>query len=105
MCETISNDSVCVPEAAADETAGKYFVQDVGNPVGNGLWGIFAQLCSTAVAPALSTITEDLSLSLSTQTWTITSYPLTFGTALFAGGRLGYLIGEVRIIILGYRVF
>lgn len=66
-----------------------------------GFGALIAQMFSTVIGPALPTIKEDLGLSLSTQTWTITSYSLAFGTALVAGGRLGDLIGEVKMIVIG----
>lgn len=70
-----------------------------------GLGAFIAQMFSTVIGPALPTIQDDLSLSLSMQTWTITAYSLAFGTALVAGGRLGDLVGEVKMIIWGYVIF
>lgn len=70
-----------------------------------GFGALIAQMFSTVIGPALPTIKDDLGLSLSAQTWTITSYSLAFGTALVAGGRLGDLIGEVKMIVIGYGVF
>lgn len=70
-----------------------------------GFGAFIAQMFSTVIGPALPTIKADLDLSLSMQTWTITAYSLAFGTALVAGGRLGDLIGEVRLIVIGFIVF
>ena len=70
-----------------------------------GFGALIAQMFSTVIGPALPTIKDDLGLSLSAQTWTITSYSLAFGTALVAGGRLGDLIGEVKMIVIGYGIF
>ncbi|MEI6621371.1 MAG: MFS transporter [Actinomycetes bacterium] len=70
-----------------------------------GFGAFIAQMFSTVIGPALPTIKGDLSLSLSMQTWTITSYSLAFGTALVAGGRLGDIVGEVRMIVIGFIVF
>ncbi|MBO0885318.1 MAG: MFS transporter, partial [Mycobacterium sp.] len=39
------------------------------------------------------------------QTWTITAYSLAFGAAVVAGGRLGDLVGEVKVIVIGFIVF
>jgi EmrB/QacA subfamily drug resistance transporter len=64
-----------------------------------------ALLFSTGIGPALPTIKADLGLSLSAQTWTITAYSLAFGVALVAGGRLGDLIGEVKVIAVGFVIF
>src|SRR5205807_9453177 len=54
---------------------------------------------------ALPTIKSDLGLGLSSQAWTITAYILAFGAALVAGGRLGDLIGEVKVIVIGFIIF
>jgi len=70
-----------------------------------GFGALIAQMFSTVIGPALPTIKDDLDLSLSMQTWSITSYSLAFGTALIAGGRLGDLAGEVRVIVIGYVIF
>ena len=70
-----------------------------------GFGALIAQAFSTVIGPALPTIKGDLGLSLSAQTWTITSYSLAFGAGLVAGGRLGDLIGEVRMILIGYAIF
>lgn len=70
-----------------------------------GFGALIAQMFSTVIGPALPTIQDDLGLSLSMQTWTVTSYSLAFGTALVAGGRLGDLIGEVKMIVIGFIIF
>ncbi len=70
-----------------------------------GFGALIAQMFSTVIGPALPTIKVDLGLGLSTQTWTITSYSLAFGAALVAGGRMGDLIGEVKMIVSGFVTF
>jgi EmrB/QacA subfamily drug resistance transporter len=70
-----------------------------------GFGALIAQMFSTVIGPALPTIKDDLGLSLSTQTWTITAYSLAFGAALVAGGRMGDLVGEVRMIVAGLVIF
>ena len=70
-----------------------------------GFGALIAQMFSTVIGPALPTIKDDLGLSLSAQTWTITAYSLAFGAALVAGGRMGDLVGEVRMIVAGLVIF
>jgi sugar phosphate permease len=70
-----------------------------------GLGGAIAMMFSMIIGPALPTIKADLGLSLSAQTWTITAYSLVFGVALVAGGRLGDLAGEVKMIVIGFTIF
>ena len=70
-----------------------------------GFGALIAQMFSTVIGPALPTIKADLGLSLSAQTWTISAYSLAFGTALIAGGRMGDLVGEVKMIVIGFTVF
>ena len=70
-----------------------------------GFGALIAQMFSTVIGPALPTIKEDLALGLSAQTWTITAYSLAFGAALVAGGRMGDLVGEVKMIVVGFVIF
>jgi EmrB/QacA subfamily drug resistance transporter len=70
-----------------------------------GFGGLISMMFSTVIGPALPTIKADLGLSLSAQTWTITAYSLAFGAAVVAGGHLGDLVGEVKIIVIGCIIF
>ncbi len=70
-----------------------------------GFGALIAQMFSTVIGPALPTIKADLGLGLSAQTWTITAYSLAFGAALVAGGRMGDLVGEVKMIVIGFVIF
>jgi EmrB/QacA subfamily drug resistance transporter len=70
-----------------------------------GFGALIAQMFSTVIGPALPTIKADLALGLSAQTWTITAYSLAFGAALVAGGRMGDLVGEVKMIVIGFLIF
>jgi MFS family permease len=70
-----------------------------------GFGGAIAMMFSTVIGPALPTIKAELGLGLSAQTWTITAYSLAFGAALVAGGRLGDLVGEVKMIVIGFIIF
>lgn len=69
------------------------------------LAALITQMFSTAIGPCLPSMAQELSLSLSAQTWIMSSYSLTFGAFLVAGGRLGDLVGEVRIILIGFFIF
>ena len=70
-----------------------------------GFGALIAQMFSTVIGPALPPIKGDLALGLSAQTWTISAYSLAFGTALVAGGRMGDLVGEVKMIVIGFIIF
>jgi EmrB/QacA subfamily drug resistance transporter len=70
-----------------------------------GLGAFIAQMFSTVIGPALPTIKADLGLGLSAQAWTITAYSLAFGAAVVAGGRMGDLVGEVKMIVIGFVIF
>lgn len=70
-----------------------------------GFGALIAQMFSTVIGPALPTIKQDLALGLSAQTWTISAYSLAFGAALVAGGRMGDLVGEVKMIVIGFVIF
>jgi MFS family permease len=70
-----------------------------------GFGALIAQMFSTVIGPALPTFKEDLALGLSAPTWTITAYSLAFGAALVAGGRMGDLVGEVKMIVTGFIIF
>lgn len=87
---------------AGDPKAGKAAWAILG---AMGFGALIAQMFSTVIGPALPTIKSDLALGLSAQTWTITAYSLAFGAALVAGGRLGDLVGEVKMIVVGFVIF
>ncbi|TXH41301.1 MAG: MFS transporter [Actinobacteria bacterium] len=70
-----------------------------------GFGALIAQMFSTVIGPALPTIETDLGLSLSVSSLTITAYSLAFGTFLVIGGRMGDLVGEVKMIIIGFVIF
>ena len=94
-----------VKPASGDDTAQKVSATAWAILAAMGFGALIAQMFSTVIGPALPTIKDDLGLSLSMQTWTITSYSLAFGTALVAGGRLGDLVGEVKMIVIGFAIF
>ncbi len=59
----------------------------------------------TAVNIALPSLAEDLQLSGSDISWTITSYSLIFGSLLLFGGRATDLLGRRRMFLTGLAVF
>src|SRR5258708_40360855 len=58
-----------------------------------------------AVNIALPSIANDLQLSGSSISWTITSYSLIFGSLLLPGGRAADLLGRRRMFVTGLGVF
>jgi EmrB/QacA subfamily drug resistance transporter len=59
----------------------------------------------TAVNIALPTLAEDLRLTGSSISWTITSYSLIFGSLLLFGGRSADLLGRRRMFLTGLGIF
>jgi EmrB/QacA subfamily drug resistance transporter len=59
----------------------------------------------TAVNIALPSLAQDLQLSGSQISWTITSYSLVFGSLLLFGGRAADLLGRRRLFLTGLGVF
>ena len=59
----------------------------------------------TAVNIALPSLANDLQLSGSSISWTITSYSLIFGSLLLFGGRAADLLGRRRMFLTGLGIF
>jgi EmrB/QacA subfamily drug resistance transporter len=59
----------------------------------------------TAVNIALPSLAEDLQLTGSSISWTITSYSLIFGSLLLFGGRAADLLGRRRMFLIGLAIF
>jgi MFS family permease len=59
----------------------------------------------TAVNIALPTLGNELQLTGSDISWTITSYSLVFGSLLLFGGRAADLLGRRRMFLAGLAVF
>jgi EmrB/QacA subfamily drug resistance transporter len=59
----------------------------------------------TAVNIALPSLANDLQLTGSQISWTITSYSLVFGSLLLFGGRAADLLGRRRLFLTGLGVF
>jgi len=62
-------------------------------------------LDATIVNVALPTIQGDLGFSQSSLAWVVNAYLIAFGGLLLLSGRIGDLIGQRRIFLLGLAVF
>jgi EmrB/QacA subfamily drug resistance transporter len=62
-------------------------------------------LDSTIVNVALPSIKDDLGFSQSNLAWVVNAYLIAFGGLLLLAGRLGDLIGQRRIFLIGLAVF
>jgi EmrB/QacA subfamily drug resistance transporter len=62
-------------------------------------------LDATIVNVALPSIQEDLGFSQSNLAWVVNAYLIPFGGLLLLAGRLGDLIGQRRIFLIGLSVF
>src|SRR6187455_2129774 len=59
----------------------------------------------TVVNVALPTIQEDLGFSQNDLAWVVNAYLIAFGGLLLLAGRIGDLIGQRRIFLIGLAVF
>jgi EmrB/QacA subfamily drug resistance transporter len=62
-------------------------------------------LDATIVNVALPTIQEDLGFSQNDLAWVVNAYLIAFGGLLLLSGRIGDLIGQRRIFLIGLTVF
>ena len=62
-------------------------------------------LDATIVNVALPSIQEDLGFSQSSLAWVVNAYLIAFGGLLLLAGRLGDLLGQRRIFLIGLAVF
>ena len=62
-------------------------------------------LDATIVNVALPTIQDDLGFSQSNLAWVVNAYLIPFGGLLLFAGRLGDLIGQRKIFMIGLAVF
>ena len=62
-------------------------------------------LDATIVNVALPSIKEDLGFSQSNLAWVVNAYLIAFGGLLLLAGRLGDLIGQRRIFLIGLAIF
>ncbi|WP_420032340.1 MFS transporter [Streptomyces sp. cg28] len=69
------------------------------------LAGFLTTLDNTVINVALPTVQDDLGLSVADLEWVATSYVLSFGALLLAGGRLTDLVGRRPVLAAGLAVF
>lgn len=69
------------------------------------LTGFVTTLDNTVINVALPSVQRDLDLSVKDLEWVATSYVLSFGTLLLAGGRLADLLGRRSVLATGITVF
>ena len=62
-------------------------------------------LDATIVNVALPSIQDDLGFSQSSLAWVVNAYLIAFGGLLLLAGRLGDLIGQRKIFLIGLAVF
>jgi EmrB/QacA subfamily drug resistance transporter len=62
-------------------------------------------LDATIVNVALPTIQDDLGFSQSSLAWVVNAYLIAFGGLLLLAGRLGDLVGQRRVFLIGLAVF
>src|ERR671934_607673 len=62
-------------------------------------------LDATIVNVALPSIQEDLGFSQNDLAWVVNAYLIAFGGLLLLSGRIGDLIGQRRIFLIGLGVF
>ena len=62
-------------------------------------------LDATIVNVALPSIQEDLGFSQNDLAWVVNAYLITFGGLLLLAGRIGDLIGQRRIFLVGLATF
>src|SRR5881398_3244967 len=62
-------------------------------------------LDATVVNVALPSIQDDLGFSQSSLAWVVNAYLIAFGGLLLLAGRLGDLIGQRRVFLIGLAIF
>src|SRR5690348_17982926 len=62
-------------------------------------------LDATIVNVALPSIQDDLGFSQSNLAWVINAYMIPFGGLLLLAGRMGDLLGQRRVFLVGLAIF
>ncbi len=101
----------CVSPCEVDVEVEQATTATVSEP---GRWLALYVLCAgvlmivldtTIVNVALPTIQDDLGFSQSNLAWVVNAYLIAFGGLLLLAGRIGDLIGQRRIFLVGLGVF
>src|SRR5437870_12697701 len=69
------------------------------------LGSLMIVLDMTIVNVALPSIQNDLGFSETSLAWVVNAYLLTYGGCLLLGGRLGDLLGQRRLFLIGIILF
>src|SRR5688500_17610783 len=84
------------------------------SPTERNRWAALYVLCAgmlmivldaTIVNVALPSIQDDLGFSSSSLAWVVNAYLIAFGGLLLLSGRLGDLIGQRRVFLVGLAIF
>src|SRR4051812_3495824 len=84
------------------------------SPTSDNRWLALYVLCAgvlmivldaTIVNVALPSIQDDLRFSQSNLAWVVNAYLIAFGGLLLLAGRIGDLIGQRRVFVIGLAVF
>src|SRR5262245_40641780 len=102
------------PEGVSDLSARQAMATETTSHEDRRRWLALYVLCggllmivldATIVNVALPTIKEDLGFSQNSLAWVVNAYLIAFGGLLLLAGRLGDLIGQRRIFLIGLTVF
>ena len=89
-------------------------VTDLNSETKDSRWLALYVLCTgmlmivldaTVVNVALPSIQDDLGFSQSNLAWVVNAYLIAFGGLLLLAGRIGDLLGQRRIFLVGLAVF
>src|SRR3954463_13064880 len=96
------------------ETAPQAKTEDLDERAPRRSWIALYVLCAamlmivldgTIVNVALPSIQDDLGFSQSSLAWVVNAYLIPFGGLLLLAGRLGDLVGQRRVFLVGLTIF
>ena len=100
LCRCVSPCDIDGSAAASDSERGRWLALYV---LCAGV--LMIVLDTTIVNVALPTIQDDLGFSQSTLAWVVNAYLIAFGGLLLLAGRIGDLVGQRRIFVIGLGIF